>query len=103
MKSLIVWAILLILFASGYYVLASQVNNGNYMGSFGGGCCGSSSNSADETEQLAADYYMSKTGANANDFSIKINDYGCHQEAEIIQDGKIVMELSISGGTVSEI
>jgi hypothetical protein len=80
-------------------------------GSGGGGgcssglsCCSGDDDDASyaETEQLAADYYVSKTGDTGN-FTVSVEDFGCHREAKIIKDDKVVMELTISGGTISEI
>jgi hypothetical protein len=100
MKSMVIWAFLLVLLLGGLVFVSNQID-GDLYGR--GGCCGFGSNSPEETERLAADYYISKTGDSANEFSVKVEDFGCHQEAEIIKDGRIVMELSISGDNVSEI
>lgn len=66
-----------------------------------GGGCGSSGGSGLSPTELASNYYIQQTGD--TDFTVKINDFGCHQEAEIIKNGVVIMELSISGGEVSEI
>lgn len=35
--------------------------------------------------------------------SVEVDDFGCHQEASVLKDGKIIKRLSISGNTISEI
>ncbi len=46
-------------------------------------------------------YYAKKF--NDPNLVVQINDYGCHMEADVLQNGKIVKRLSISGNSVSEI
>lgn len=52
-------------------------------------------------EDLAARYYSETYGD--NDFTVKVQDFGCHQEAYILKGGQPVKKLSISGGNVYEI
>jgi hypothetical protein len=77
-------------------------------GGCGGSCCrtpgqsqgqGERSN-VDIARELAISYYSSTYGDTA--FEVDVRDFGCHQEAYIIKDGKQVKLLSISGGNVYE-
>ena len=52
-------------------------------------------------EELASRYYSDTYGD--NDFTVKVQDYGCHQEAYILKGGQPVKKLSISGGNVYEV
>ena len=52
-------------------------------------------------EELAAKYYIDTYGD--TDFTVKVQDYGCHQEAFILKDGQPIKKLSISGGNVYEV
>lgn len=52
-------------------------------------------------EDLAAKYYSQTYGD--KDFTVKVQDFGCHQEAYILKNGQPVKRLSISGGNVYEI
>ena len=79
---------------------ASSASSGCGMSGGKGGCCGSGS-SAQSPEELASAYYIEKTGD--SDFTVTIEDFGCHQEAKIVKDGIVVMELQVSGGQVTEI
>ncbi len=63
-------------------------------------CCGSGSADGESPESLASTYYIEKTGD--TDFEVVIEDLGCHQKAQIIKDGVVVMNLSINGGQVTE-
>ena len=72
-------------------------------GGGGGSCCSSGGTSTAETRELASDYYISQTGDNVTDFTVTIDDLGCHKEARIIKDGAVVMKLTVSGGKVTEI
>ena len=46
-------------------------------------------------------YFSEKLGDPG--ITIKVDDYGCHQEASVLKDGKIIKRLSISGNSISEI
>jgi hypothetical protein len=89
----------------GLFVLSASISgygNGLNYGFGPGGCCGAGDGpSEDEIEEQASDYYITKTGE--TDFTVSVEDYGCHQEASIIKDGETVMKLSIRDGRVSEI
>lgn len=56
--------------------------------------------SADQSRDRLAKHYAEALGGPV---TVEIKDYGCHQEAEVFKDGKLVKRLSISGGAVSEI
>lgn len=56
--------------------------------------------SADQWRERVAAYYAKQLGGPV---TVEIEDYGCHQEAEVLKDGKPVKRLAISGGTVTEI
>jgi hypothetical protein len=53
------------------------------------------------TEELAARYYSETYGDTG--FTVKVQDFGCHQEAYIIKGGQPVKRLSISGGNIYEV
>ena len=63
-------------------------------------CSGGEEGDQDPSE-LAYDYYFSKTGD--ADFEVVIEDFGCHQEADIVKNGAVVMRVQISGGQVTEL
>jgi len=69
----------------------------------GGSCCGGGGTSTSDAEKIAGDYYIAKTGDGPGNFTVIVEDYGCHQEAEIIKDGNVVMTLTISNGKATEI
>jgi hypothetical protein len=52
-------------------------------------------------EDLAYKYFSETYGE--KDFTVKVQDFGCHQEAYIIKEGQPVKRLSISGGNVYEV
>jgi len=56
--------------------------------------------SVDQSRERIAEYYAEKLGGPV---TVEIKDFGCHQEAEVLKDGKLVKRLSISGGAVNEI
>lgn len=56
------------------------------------------------TEQIVAyltDYYTTEMGYKT--VKITIEDFGCHQEATVTQDGQLVDRLSISGTRITKI
>ena len=63
----------------------------------GGSCCsaGGADSSVDDVESAALAYYANTYGD--SDVTIKVNDYGCHQEIEVIKDGNIIMMLGYNG------
>ncbi len=72
-----------------------------------GGCGGPDPNSVEARQRAESirdfiyGYYAKKF--NDPNLVVQINDYGCHMEADVLQDGKIVKRLSISGNSVTEI
>jgi hypothetical protein len=68
-------------------------------------CCnkrsGQSSSPAQEAQRLASVYYTQVYGD--RDFTVEVEDFGCHQEATILKNGKFVKLLSISNGDVREV
>lgn len=72
-----------------------------------GGCGGPDPNSvearqrAESVRSFIYSYYAKKF--NDPNLVVQINDYGCHMEADVLQNGKIVKRLSISGNSVTEI
>lgn len=92
----------------------TQYAPGGCRGSGPGGCggCGrqgaapgpggeTQGNNLKAIEELAAKYYIDTYGD--KDFEVKVQDYGCHQEAYILKGGKAIKKLSISGGSVYEV
>ncbi len=70
--------------------------------SSGGGCCGGSSAATDIEElrtQLQAYYAKSFDG----EITVEVKDLGCHQEAEIRQDNRVIKRISISGREITEL
>ena len=72
------------------------------------GGCGGEALSPDEakarTDQITAylqDYYTGKLGY--ENVQVKIDDFGCHQEATVTQAGQLVEKLSISGSNITKI
>ena len=62
-----------------------------------GGCCstGDAGSTLDAVENAALAYYVNTYGD--SDVTIKVNDYGCHQEIEVIKDGNVIMMLGYNG------
>lgn len=85
----------------------SQVNTAapyRTAGGCGGGCCGAGGDSASQISLLEKEIYRvyaAKLGDPG--ITVKVKDYGCHQEAEILKGGVVVKRLSISGGNVTEL
>ena len=65
------------------------------------GAQGDRSSGLKASEDLAYKYYSETYGE--KDFTVEVQDFGCHQEAYIIKDGQPVKKLSISGGNVYEV
>ena len=69
-------------------------------------CCGTSSTgrtAGQKVEQLQTylvDYFSRSMG---NDITVEVRDLGCHHEADISKDGRIIKRLSISGNTITDI
>ena len=74
-----------------------QVSSDSSSNNAGGSCCstGGADSSVDNVESAALAYYVSTYGD--SDVTIKVNDYGCHQEIEVIKDGNVVMMLGYNG------
>ena len=69
----------------------------------GGSCCsaGGAESSVDNLESAALAYYVDTYGD--SDVTIKVNDYGCHQEMEVIKGGSVIMTLGYADGEVYEV
>jgi hypothetical protein len=68
----------------------------------GAGCCGGSSAATDIgllKTQLQAYYSKSIDG----EITVEVKDLGCHQEAEIRQDNRVIKRISISGREITEL
>lgn len=76
-------------------------------GGASGGCGGEAVNPTQakaRNDQITAylqDYYQKKLGYDS--VQVEIEDFGCHQEATVSQDGRVVDRLSISGGRITKI
>ena len=75
-------------------------------GGASGGCGGEALNPDEakaRTDQITAylqDYY---TGKGFEKVQVKIDDFGCHQEATVSSGGKVVDRLSVSGNSITKI
>jgi len=75
-------------------------------GGASGGCGGEALNPDEakaRTGQITAylqDYY---TGKGYEKVQVKIDDFGCHQEATVSSGGKVVDRLSVSGNSITKI
>lgn len=75
-------------------------------GGASGGCGGEALNPDEakaRTGQITAylqDYY---TGKGYEKVQVKIDDFGCHQEATVSSSGKVVDRLSVSGNSITKI
>ncbi|MDF1533973.1 MAG: hypothetical protein P1P69_05660 [Methanosarcinaceae archaeon] len=80
--------------SGGCQVSPDSNSNSNNVG---GSCCstGSADLSVDDVESAALAYYVNTYGD--SDVTIKVNDYGCHQEIEVIKDGNVIMTLGYNG------
>jgi len=83
----------------------AQASGGCGSGGGSGGCCASGttnqSSAQQSPEDIASAYYIEKTGD--SDFEVVVEDFGCHQVADIVKNGNVVMKLQIQGGQVTEI
>lgn len=73
-----------------------------------GGCCGSGSAASAQdptqrTESIKAylTRYFAEEGGPA--VTVEVEDFGCHQEAQVLRDGVPYKRFSISGNRISEI
>lgn len=55
---------------------------------------------AAQIEAYLTDFYTGILGAGV---TVEVQDLGCHHEASILQNGKVVKRLSISGNAVTDI
>jgi len=72
------------------------------------GGCGTEALSPEDarvrTDRISAylrDYYTGKLGY--DDIQVKVDDFGCHQEATVTSGGKLVEKLSISGSRITKL
>ena len=76
-------------------------------GGAAGGCGGEALNPDEakaRTGQITAylqDYYTGKLGY--ENVQVKIDDFGCHQEATVSSSGQVVDRLSVSGNSITKI
>jgi len=76
-------------------------------GGAAGGCGGEALNPAEakvRTDQITAylqNYYTEKLGY--ENVQVKIDDFGCHQEATVSSSGQVVDRLSVSGNRITKI
>ena len=104
-----IWGIVTVMdtvYASSPYVDYTRNFNDQQNAAAAGGCgtgsdCCSGEGGDQDPVELAYDYYFSKTGD--ADFEVVIEDFGCHQEADIVKNGAVVMRVQISGGQVTEL
>jgi hypothetical protein len=71
-----------------------------------GGCCGSSGTGATagaDVEQLRKRLQAHYSKSLDGEITVDVKQFGCHQEAEIRQDNRVIKRLSISGGQITEI
>lgn len=95
--------------AAGSGCGASGSGCGSYAGCGGasGGCSGETLNPTEakaRTDQITTyltDYYTTKRGYNS--VQVRIEDFGCHQEATVTQAGQLIEKLSISGNRITRI
>lgn len=97
----------------------AQANNGYYVqslayaptGASGGGCgmsgggCGStglSSASLPEIQQQALAYYRQQTG-DQSQVDVKVQDFGCHVQADVFKNGKKVKSYAFRDGQFNEV
>jgi hypothetical protein len=73
----------------------------------GGSCCGGPGRGgAQQTdlkaiEKAALSYYAGRYGDGA--VTVRVKDFGCHQEAYILKNGETVKRLSVNNGSIYEI
>ena len=67
-----------------------------------GGCCGGSS-AATDIEQLRTQLQAYYSKSIDGEITVDVKDLGCHQEAEIRQDNRVIKRISISGREITEL
>lgn len=55
----------------------------------------------DQIKSYIYNYYSQKLGD--QEITVKVQDYGCHQEATVAKGDKIIKRLSVSGNNISEL
>ncbi|UCF88297.1 MAG: hypothetical protein JSV70_07725 [bacterium] len=76
-------------------------------GGAAGGCGGEAVDPAearirqDKIIAYLQDYYTTRLGYQS--VEVKIDDFGCHQEAVVSSAGKVIDKLSVSGNTITKI
>jgi hypothetical protein len=76
-------------------------------GGASGGCGGETLNPTEakaRTDQITAylvDYYTNKRGL--SDVAVKVESFGCHEEATVTQAGQVVEKLNISGSSITKL
>ena len=76
-------------------------------GGASGGCGGEALNPTEakvRTDQITAfltDYYTTKMGYES--IQVKVDDFGCHQEAIVSSSGQLIEKLSISGNRITKL
>lgn len=83
--------------SSGGCQVSSDSDSDSNSNNAGGSCCstGGADSSVDDVESAALAYYVDTYGD--SDVTIKVNDYGCHQEIEVIKGGNVIMTLGYNG------
>jgi hypothetical protein len=72
-----------------------------------GGCGGEALNPTEakvRTDQITdylVDYYTNKRGL--SDVAVKVESFGCHEEATVTQAGQVVEKLSINGSRITKL
>ncbi|MCL6472700.1 MAG: hypothetical protein K6T91_07815 [Firmicutes bacterium] len=95
--------------ASNNYAVQADLAPGAGFGSCGAGgaCCGTSSQATGEKtnfkqlEKVAIDWYT-KTYGDSN-VTAEVKDFGCHQQVNILKDGKVIKELEYRNGQLRPI
>lgn len=93
------------------YIFARTSQGLRLGGGCGGGGCGGSSGSGvvsmEELRQIGLQYYVTSLGGNASaeateNLDAVAENFGCHQEIYIYQDGQLVMRLGYASGRIYE-
>jgi hypothetical protein len=94
--------------SSGCGSSGAPCGSGEFSSCANGGGCGGPALSPEATkvrneqiENYVFSYYSEKLGD--QEITVKVQDYGCHQEATVAKGDKIIKRLSVSGNNISEI
>ena len=69
-----------------------------------GGCCGGGgSSAATDIEQLRTQLQAYYAKSIDGEITVEVKDLGCHQEAEIKQNNRVIKRISISGREITEL